>query len=108
MVRQFLLNADGSIPEGTNVQALIDAGIPLVIPTSPPEYDYINEGVYLWQVEPIQGEDGHLYQAWELRDYPWINPNAPGNPSVINSDDIAQALAGLTDEQKQLIIKALS
>jgi hypothetical protein len=104
VVKQFLLNPDGSIPEGTNVDALIENNIPMVIPVPCPHHD---AGVYPWELEPTLGEDGRLYQTWELRDYP--NPElASIIPPAPNVDDIAQALASLTDEQKQLIIKALT
>ena len=36
MPKQYLLNPDGSIPANINLQALQEAGIPLVLPTPMP------------------------------------------------------------------------
>lgn len=61
MIKQFLLNYDGSIPHGTNLTALIEAGIPLVIPSM----QWLpKEGYILQEAEPIE-VDGKLVQQWE-------------------------------------------
>lgn len=36
MPKQFLLNPDGSVPANINLQALQEAGVPLVLPTPMP------------------------------------------------------------------------
>ena len=60
MPKQFLLNADGSIPANTNVALLEAEGIPLVLPTSrwrPAE------GMVLQEADPVQ-VDGVWKQVW--------------------------------------------
>ena len=61
MVKQFLLNADGSMPPNTNVEALIAEGIPLVMPT---EQWRPTEGFTLEEADPQQDEDGVWRQVW--------------------------------------------
>lgn len=61
MVKQFLLNRDGSIPEGTNIAALNAAGIPVVLPTE--RWTPAN-GFELIESDPVQGEDGIWVQQW--------------------------------------------
>lgn len=59
MVKQFLLNKDGSMPE--NLQTLIDAGVLLVIPTEMPR----QSGMVAVEQEPQQ-IDGIWKQVWTL------------------------------------------
>lgn len=59
MVKQFLLNKDGSMPE--NLQALIDAGVLLVMPTEMPR----QSGMVAVEQEPQQ-IDGVWKQVWTL------------------------------------------
>jgi len=59
MVKQFLLNKDGSMPE--NLQALIDAGVLLVMPTEMPRQG----GMVAVEQEPQQ-IDGVWKQVWTL------------------------------------------
>lgn len=59
MPRQFLLNADGSIPANVNVDALQSAGIPLVLPTPMPR----NPGMVAVEQEP-QLVNGVWVQVW--------------------------------------------
>lgn len=61
MIKQFLLNPDGSIPEGTDVALLQAEGIPLVLPTSRPKPE---PGFIVEECEPEQTEDGIWRQAW--------------------------------------------
>jgi hypothetical protein len=61
MPRQFLLNADGSIPANVNVQALEEAGIPLVLPTPMSRQG----GMVAVEQEPQQ-IDGVWKQVWTL------------------------------------------
>lgn len=60
MVRQFLLNADGSIPANTNVALLEAEGIPLVLPT--PRW-IPKAGMMLEEAEPLKGNKGWT-QVW--------------------------------------------
>jgi hypothetical protein len=59
MPKQFLLNPDGSIPANVNVQALQEAGIPLVLPTPMPR----TPGMVSVEQEP-QLIDGVWRQVW--------------------------------------------
>lgn len=61
MVKQFLLNADGSIPANANLELLESEGIPLVLPT---ERWVPAEGMMLEERDPVQGEDGAWRQVW--------------------------------------------
>jgi hypothetical protein len=62
MPKQFLLNADGSVPANVNLQALQDAGIPLVLPTPMPR----TPGMVAVEQEPQQNNDGIWRQMWTL------------------------------------------
>lgn len=59
-VKQFLLNVDGSIPEGTDVETLKRNGIPLVLPTAPPPAP---AGFELREASP-ELVDGVWRQVW--------------------------------------------
>ena len=61
MPKQFLLNLDGSIPSNANVEALEEAGIPLVLPTPMPR----QSGMIAVEQEPQQ-IDGVWKQVWTL------------------------------------------
>jgi len=63
MPKQFLLNADGSIPANTNVALLEAEGIPLVLPT--PRWRPA-EGMVLQEADPVQ-VDGVWRQVWVLQ-----------------------------------------
>ena len=65
MPRQFLLNADGSLPANVNVQALEETGIPLVLPTPMPRQG----GMIAVEQEPQQ-IDGVWKQVWTLEPAP--------------------------------------
>lgn len=59
---QFLLNPDGSVPGGVDLQILINNNIKLVIPQEPPR-----QWGYRAQELPAQlGADGRYYQQWHL------------------------------------------
>jgi hypothetical protein len=62
MPKQLLLNPDGSVPAGTNLQAILDAGIPLVLPTPMPR----EPGMVAVEQEPQQDVDGVWRQVWVL------------------------------------------
>ena len=70
-VKQFLLNPDGSLPVGANIEALKRAGIPLVLPT--PRWRPA-PGMMLIEVEP-EMRDGSLRQAWKEVPIPPLPPN---------------------------------
>jgi hypothetical protein len=61
MIKQFLLNSDGSIPEGTNVALLEAEGIPLVVPT---ERWAPKAGFMLEERDPKQDKQGVWRQVW--------------------------------------------
>lgn len=63
---QFLLNPDGSMPANVNVQALRDAGIPLVLPTPMPR----EPGMVAIEQEPQQNDQGVWVQVWTLEPAP--------------------------------------
>lgn len=65
MVKQFLLNPDGSIPEGVNLQMLEAAGIPLVMPTPMPR----TLGMVAVERDPVQ-IDGVWFQMWDEQPAP--------------------------------------
>lgn len=65
MPKQFLLNPDGSIPDSVNVQALQEAGIPLVMPTPMPR----ESGMVAVEQEP-QEVDNVWRQVWTLKPAP--------------------------------------
>ena len=60
-MKQFLLNPDGSIPPGTNIAALVEAGIELVRPVqrpvAPQGYTYVEglpeSGYQTWVLAPV-------------------------------------------------------
>lgn len=62
MIKQFLLNKDGSISANVNIKALEEAGIPLVMPSEMPR----QSGMVAVEKEPIM-IDGILTQSWELQ-----------------------------------------
>ena len=93
MPKQYLLNADGSIPPNVNVAALEESGIPLVLPTEAPQAN----GMIAVELEPQQDENGVWRQAWTLEPAP--EPVAP---------ELEDPLASLTIEQKQALIAILS
>jgi hypothetical protein len=66
MPKQFLLNADGSLPANVNVEALQAAGIPLVLPTPMPR----ESGMIAVEQEPQQDEQGIWHQVWTLEPAP--------------------------------------
>mgnify|MGYP006270650189 CR=1 FL=1 len=63
MPKQFLINSDGSIPDGVNIAALEQAGIPLVMPTEIP----IESGMVAVEQEPQQDSEGLWRQVWVLQ-----------------------------------------
>jgi hypothetical protein len=93
MPKQFLLNADGSIPANVNVQALQEAGIPLVLPTPVPR----TPGMMPVEQEP-ELFDGVWRQVWVEEPAPEPEPE-PKKP--------VDLLASLTAEQKTALLALL-
>ena len=60
MPKQYLLNPDGSVPANVNLQALQEAGIPLVLPTPMPR----TPGMVAVEQEPQQDANGIWRQVW--------------------------------------------
>lgn len=66
MPKQFLLNPDGTVPVNVNVEALLAAGIPLVMPAPMPR----EAGMVAVEQEPAQDDDGVWHQVWVLEPAP--------------------------------------
>ena len=66
MPRQFLLNPDGSIPQGVNLALLLRERIPLVIPTEMPRAP----GMIAVERDPAPDEHSVLRQVWVLEPAP--------------------------------------
>lgn len=77
MVKQFLLNPDGSVPAGCNLQAIIEADIPLVMPT--PRWEPA-QGMMLEERDPVQDENNVWRQVWAEVPAPVIE-EAPEEPA---------------------------
>lgn len=95
MPKQFLLNADGSIPENTNLELLQAEGIPLVLPTPMPR----EPGMVAVEQEPQQDSEGVWRQVWALEPAPEPEP-VPEIP--------VDPLASLTEEQKAALLALLA
>lgn len=93
MVKQFLLNPDGTVPEWADVASLEAAGVLLVMPTPVPRA----QGMVAVERDPQQDADGVWRQAWMLEPAPEPEP----------VDQIADPLAALTDEQKAALLALL-
>ena len=87
---QFLTRDDGTIPEGTNVAALLAAGVRIVRPTPTPR----EPGMVAVEIEPEQ-RDGVWWQAWRLEPAPPLPP--PPVPQTVTPLQARRALraAGL-------------
>jgi len=66
MPKQFLLNPDGTVPVNVNVEALLEAGIPLVMPTPMPR----EPGMVAVEKDPVQDDAGVWHQVWVLEPAP--------------------------------------
>jgi len=91
MPKQFLLNADGSIPPNVDVALLEAEGIPLVLPTPVPR----ESGMVAVEQDPQLGEDGVWRQVWVLE------------PAPVQITPSVDPLANLTDEQKAALLALL-
>ena len=60
--KQFLLNHDGGVPVGVDVDILTAEGIPMVMPTDMP----IEPGMVAVERDPQQDGDGVWRQVWVL------------------------------------------
>lgn len=97
MLKQFLLNSDGSIPTSVDIELLQAEGIPLVMPTPIPR----EAGMIAVERKPEQDSDGIWYQVWTLEPAPEPLPE----PEAEESLDL---LASLTNEQKQALLVFLT
>jgi hypothetical protein len=61
--KQFLLNVDGSVPAGVDVDLLIAEGIPMVMPTDMPR----EPGMVAVEQDPLRDADGTWRQVWALQ-----------------------------------------
>lgn len=97
MPKQFLLNPDGSVPSGTNLDLLREQGIPLVRPTPVPNAP----GMVAVEQEPRQGADGVWLQVWTLEPapQPQPQPEPPADPLAVLSADEKAALVALLQER---------
>ena len=93
MVKQFLLNPDGTVPEWADVASLEVAGVLLVMPTPVPRA----QGMVAVERDPQQDADGVWRQVWMLEPAP--------EPVVIETP--ADPLASLTAEQKAALLALL-
>jgi len=64
--KQFLLNVDGSVPAGVDVDLLIAEGIPMVMPTDMPR----EPGMVAVEQDPRQDAQGVWRQVWVLEVLP--------------------------------------
>jgi hypothetical protein len=71
MRKQFLLNTDGSVPAGVDINLLRSENIPLVIPTPVP----VQSGMVAVEQDPKPDEYGVLRQVWKLE--PFVAENQP-------------------------------
>jgi hypothetical protein len=96
---QFLLNPDGSVPQGANLEALQAAGVLLVIPTA---RHVPAEGMMLVEGRPVQ--DGDVWrQVWD--EVPAPPPEPPAVPQTISPFQARAALlgAGLLDTVEAML-----
>jgi hypothetical protein len=63
MIKQFLLNPDGSIPNNINIEVLQQEGIKIVMPTPVPR----ESGMVAIEQEPIL-INGTWHQSWKLEE----------------------------------------
>lgn len=94
MPKQFLLNVDGSIPENTNIEVLISANIPLVVPTPMP----VQVGKLAIECDPECDQNGVWRQVWKLEDVLTA-------PQI--EEQVVDPLTSLTVEQKLALISLL-
>ena len=75
--KQFLLNVDGSVPAGVDVDLLIAEGIPMVMPTDMPR----EPGMVAVEQDPRQDAQGVWRQVWVLEALPTAPQQAtPAEP----------------------------
>lgn len=99
-MQQFLLNPDGTIPQGTDVAALEAAGVLFVVPTP---LNTPSPGMELHEGHPSQDVEGVWRQVWLER--PIISPHATP-PEVVSMRQARLALlqSGLLDDVEAAII----
>ena len=92
MVKQFLLNPDGTVPLNANLELLQAEGIPLVMPTEIPK----QYGMIAIEKEPQQDDNGIWHQVWGLEPLPDTIAIQP-----------ADLLSTLTEDQKNALLLLL-
>lgn len=100
VVKQYLLNADGSVNPGTNIQMLQEAGVVFVMPTTPP---VATHGYAVKDIEP-ELVDGVWYQRWEIIEHPDANQVVDTETQIVIP---AEVVSSLTEEQRALLRQAL-
>lgn len=83
MIKQFLLNADGTVPPNVNIDLLEAEGIPMVLPT---EQWRPQDGFILEERSPEQDEDGVWRQVW-------VEVPVPPCPQTTQTLDLAEQVA---------------
>ena len=102
MPNQFLLNADGTMPAGSEPRAVYESlGIPLVRPVAPPASDADYMAV---EVDAVADGEGVLWQTWSLVARP--EPEPVPVPEVISRFQARAALSqmGLLDDAEALVL----
>jgi hypothetical protein len=94
MRRQFLLNPDGSTPEGIDLDLLRGEGIALVLPAPLPR----KPGMVAVEQDPQQDAYGVWRQVWSLEPA----PEPPARPETASDP-----LAFITPEQKAALLALL-
>lgn len=101
----FLLNPDGSAPNGIDIASLQAAGVRVVVPTEVPrEY-----GKVAYEREPVLRPDGLYQQVWELKELEPEHNTAP-EPVVRTPGEALEDLyrtLGLDTEEKQAAFRAM-
>ena len=98
---QFLLRADGSVPEGTDLEALAAHNIRLVIPQDPPSAP----GMRPRELEPELRDDGKWYQKWDLVER--VDESGPGVLPEEVTDLLIQSIIGLPAETREALLAVL-
>ena len=101
MPTQFLLNFDGSMPDGAPEPEVFERlGIPLVWPTDPPE----KPGHVAVEVEPQEDKKGVLRQAWVLE----LVPEPEPEPEATPSEALVDVIERMPDDLREALRRALA
>lgn len=100
---QFLLNHDGTVPEGTDLEALAAHNIRLVIPQDPPSAP----GMRPRELEPELRDDGKWYQRWDLVERVEVDVSGPVVLPEEVTDLLIQSIIGLPAETREALLAVL-